>query len=151
MLAFYTKTPTDPSARQSAVRDLLTAAGLKATRQRMGLACLLFGGPHRHFTAEELHHEALSARMPVSLATIYNSLRLFCDAGLVRSVVVDPSRAYFDTNVSDHFHFFNEEDGAIYDVPDGALDAPVVPQPPDGYVIERVDVVVRLRRRDSQQ
>lgn len=146
MLAFHEKTSGDPACDH--FRTILLRAGLRPTRQRVALAGLLFRGPHRHFTAEELHREAVGAHLPVSLATIYNTLRHFCEAGMVRTIVVDPARSYFDTNVTHHFHYFDEGRQMIFDVPDGVF-AHIAPSPPQGYAIERVDVVVRVRRSDT--
>lgn len=122
----------------------LRAVGLRPTRQRVGLAKLLFGRECRHVTAEELFGQANSAQLSVSLATIYNTLRQFADAGLLREVLVEPGRAYFDTNTNDHHHFFHVAEGRLEDVPAHAVQIAELPQTPDGTVIERVDVVIRL-------
>jgi Fur family iron response transcriptional regulator len=127
------------------IRARLRQAGLRPTRQRMSLAELLFGRGNRHLTAESLHEEAMMCRVPVSLATIYNTLHQFTDAGLLREVAVDGSKTYFDTNTSDHHHFFVEDDNEVFDIPVG-VDITKIPEPPPGYEISRVDVVVRLRR-----
>jgi len=124
----------------------LRGAKLRPTRQRLSLARLLFDGGDRHVTAEQLHEEAVSARVPVSLATIYNTLHQFTAAGLLREVVIDPGRSYFDTNVSDHHHFYVESDGRLMDIPGDQVALTQVPTPPDGAVVERVDVIVRLRK-----
>ena len=89
--------------------DRLTAAGLRPTRQRLGLARLLFEGGNRHITAEQLHREATDGGVKVSLATVYNTLHQFTNAGLLREIMVDSNRCYFDTNVSEHHHFFYED------------------------------------------
>ncbi len=128
------------------VRVLLRHAGLRPTRQRMALAEILFAHGNRHISAEGLHEEALMRRVPVSLATIYNTLHQFTGAGLLREVPVDGSKTYFDTNVSDHNHFFVEDEGQVLDIPGEDLGVDRLPQPPEGYEITRVDVVVRLRR-----
>lgn len=128
----------------SRVLDQLRDAGLRPTRQRLGLAKLLFAGPHRHVTAENLHAEALDLGLRVSLATVYNTLHQFTQAGLLREIVVDPACSYFDTNVTDHHHFYFEDSGRLEDI---AGDGPVVsalPETPRGTTINRVDVVVRL-------
>ena len=130
------------------IRAMLRQAGLRPTRQRMALAELLFGRGHRHLSAETLQQEALLARVPVSLATIYNTLHQFTGAGLLREVAVDGARTYFDTNTSEHHHFFVEDDNAVVDIPDGNIGVGQVPEPPPGFAIARVDVVVRLRRLD---
>ena len=125
---------------------MLRQAGLRPTRQRLALAELLFGRGYRHLSAETFQQEALLARVPVSLATIYNTLHQFTGAGLLREVAVDGSRTYFDTNVSDHHHFFVEDDNALVDIPPGTIGVGHVPEPPPGYDIGRVDVVVRVHR-----
>lgn len=126
--------------------DLLQSAGLRPTRQRLALARLLFDGRDRHVTAEQLHAEAQGARMSVSLATVYNTLHQFTAAGLLREVVVDPGRSYFDTNTTEHHHFFNERSGELRDI-DRVVVANL-PPPPDGARIKRVDVVVRIADED---
>jgi Fur family iron response transcriptional regulator len=131
---------------RSDVRAMLRRAGLRPTRQRLALAEILFARGNRHISAETLHEEALIRKVPVSLATIYNSLHQFTGVGLLREVAVDGSKTYFDTNTSDHDHFFVEDDNEVIDIPDGQLGVGRVPDPPPGYEITRIDVVVRLRR-----
>jgi Fur family iron response transcriptional regulator len=126
--------------------EQLRAAGLRPTRQRVELAGLLFKGPHRHVTAESLHEEAVSREMKISLATIYNTLHQFTHAGLLRQVIVDAARGYFDTNTGDHQHFFLEEEGRLIDIPGEAISVSGVPVPPSGMAVDRVDVVVRVKR-----
>ncbi|HET6159160.1 MAG TPA: Fur family transcriptional regulator [Dongiaceae bacterium] len=124
----------------------LRAAGLRPTSQRLYLARLLFEQGDRHVTAEQLHSEAQSARIAVSLATVYNTLHQFTAAGLMRELVIESGRSYFDTNVTNHHHFFFEENGALVDIPGENLALASVPPPPDGTRISRVDVVVRVTR-----
>lgn len=126
--------------------DLLRSVGLRPTRQRLALARLLFEGPDQHVTAEHLHGLARDSDVRVSLATVYNTLHQFRQAGLLREVVVEPGRSYFDTNTSDHHHFFDSESGALTDIPFEDVQVSSLPQPPDGRRVERVDVVVRLAR-----
>jgi Fur family transcriptional regulator, iron response regulator len=129
--------------------DLVTRlrqAGLRPTRQRVALARVLFEGGHRHVTAESLHAEAKAARSPVSLATVYNSLNQFRDAGLLREVVVAPGRSYFDTNTGHHHHFYVEGDGELHDFPSDKVTIAGLPPPPKGTRLSRVDVIVRVRR-----
>ena len=128
-----------------ALIDRLRAVGLRPTRQRMLLGKLLFSGCDRHVTAESLHEEAVKADAHVSLATVYNTLNQFTEAGLLRSVAVDGSKTYFDTNVTDHHHYYCEWDGSIFDVPDANIQILGIPRAPDGTSIARVDVVVRLK------
>ncbi len=124
--------------------DRLRAAGLRPTRQRLALAKLLFDNGDRHISAEQLHTEALSGNIRVSLATVYNTLHQFTEAGLLREIVVDAGRSYFDTNTSDHHHFFFEGSGKLEDIPGEMVMVTKVPQAPMGTSIRRVDVIVRL-------
>ncbi|QFT64446.1 iron response transcriptional regulator IrrA [Roseivivax sp. THAF30] len=126
----------------------LTEAGVRPTRQRVTLAALLMGdGHHRHVTAESLFAAVEHQGEKVSLATVYNTLRAFCDAGLIQEVTVDGSKSYFDTNTHDHPHFFWEEDGKLTDAPAEALEIARLPDAPEGAEIASVDVVIRLRRK----
>jgi Fur family iron response transcriptional regulator len=129
--------------------DRLRAAGLRPTRQRVALARLLLepaGRPgERHVTAEQLHGEAEARAIRVSLATVYNTLHQFTQAGLLREVVVEPGRSYFDTNTADHHHFFCEATGALQDIPGELIRVSDVPSPPHGTAIRRVDVIIRVR------
>ncbi len=124
--------------------ELVRAAGLRPTRQRLALARLLFDKGDRHVTAEQLHGEAIEAELPVSLATVYNTLHQFIAAGLLREVVVNPGRSYFDTNVTDHHHFFFEDTGKLIDIPSDDVAVTSLPTPPAGTFIRRVDVVIRV-------
>jgi len=127
----------------------LRGAGLRPTRQRVALARLLFESADRHVTAEQLHGEALAASIPVSLATVYNTLHQFTGAGLLREVVVEPGRSYFDTNIDDHHHFFCESTGMLQDIPGAAVSVGQLPHAPAGTEISRVDVIIRVRRQNG--
>ncbi|HKU54468.1 MAG TPA: Fur family transcriptional regulator [Rhizomicrobium sp.] len=120
--------------------------GLRPTRQRVELAGLLFGDRDRHVTAESLHDEITKTGAKVSLATVYNTLHQFTEAGLLRQVIVDAARSYFDTNTGDHQHFFLEKEGMLIDIPGEAISVAGVPNPPPGLTVDRVDVVVRVKR-----
>ncbi|MEE8506410.1 MAG: Fur family transcriptional regulator [Kiloniellales bacterium] len=122
----------------------LKDAGLRPTRQRLALAKLLFERGHRHLTAEQLHGEALDADVRVSLATVYNTLHHFTAAGLLREVVVEPRRSYFDTNIEDHHHFYHEAGGRLEDIPGDDVRLAGLSTPPKGTRVERVDVIIRL-------
>ena len=126
--------------------SLLREAGLRPTRQRIALARVLFGSGNRHVTAESLHAEVKETRIPVALATVYNALNQFRDAGLLREVVVAPGRSYFDTNIGHHHHFFVETDNELLDFPSDEVTVEGVPPPPQGTQVSRVDVIVRVRR-----
>ncbi|MDA8232031.1 MAG: Fur family transcriptional regulator [Magnetospirillum sp.] len=124
--------------------DRLRSAGLRPTRQRLALARLLFDAGDRHVSAEQLHTEAVSNNIRVSLATVYNTLHQFTDSGLLREIVVDAGRSYFDTNTSDHHHFFFERSGKLSDIPGEMIGVTKVPQAPEGFKISRVEVIVRV-------
>ena len=125
--------------------DRLKAAGLRPTRQRLALAKLLFEEGDRHVTAEQLHSEAQSQNVRVSLATVYNTLHQFTDAKLLREVVVEAGRSYFDTNTDAHHHFFHEGDGCLTDIPADSLRVEELPVTPEGTAVDRVDIIVRLK------
>ena len=136
---------TSPSVERGTI--WLTGAGLRPTRQRVALATLLVGdGQHRHVTAESLFVDVQTMGESVSLATVYNTLRAFCDAGLVQEVTVDGSKSYFDTNTHDHPHFYWEDEHRLSDAPADQLEIANLPSAPDGTEIAKVDVVIRLRR-----
>ncbi|MCO4053143.1 MAG: transcriptional repressor [Bosea sp.] len=130
----------------SAVRERLRVAGLRPTRQRILLGWLLFARGHRHVSAEDLYGEATRARAALSLATVYNTLRQFSEAGLLRQVHVGSGKAYFDTCTGSHHHFVVEDEDLVFDVPDGGIAIGPVPEAPPGFRIVGVDVVVRLAR-----
>jgi Fur family iron response transcriptional regulator len=123
----------------------LRAVGLRPTRQRLALARLLLESGDRHVTAEQLHGEAMAGGIKVSLATVYNTLHQFTEAGLLREAVVEPGRSYFDTNTADHHHFFCETTGQLRDIPAHHLSVSGLPAPPLGTEIRRVDIIVRVR------
>jgi Fur family iron response transcriptional regulator len=127
--------------------EWLAKVGLRPTRQRVTLARLLVGdGQDRHVTAESLFDAATGADEKVSLATVYNTLRAFCDAGLMREITVDGAKSYFDTNMSDHPHFYWEDDASLSDAPAEHLQISKLPDAPEGAEIASVDVIIRLRR-----
>jgi Fur family iron response transcriptional regulator len=138
--------PRTVPSRRPCLTAVLRMAGLRPTRQRVALAELLFGGHHRHISAEQLHDEANSANVNVSLATIYNTLHQFRTAGLLREVAVDASRSYFDTDTSDHHHFYLEDEQRVIDIPASSIVIKNLPEPPSGMAITHVDVVVRVRK-----
>ena len=129
------------------VKTMLRQVGLRPTQQRMALGWMLFGKGDRHITAEMLYEEATKAKVAVSLATVYNTLHQFTHAGLLRQVAVDGSKTYFDTNATQHHHFFVEGENALLDIADSDVIVGKTPVPPEGYEITRIDVVVRLRRK----
>jgi Fur family iron response transcriptional regulator len=133
-----------PSLTLEDIAERLRVAGLRPTRQRVALARLLFAAGDRHVTAELLHEEAHRSKVPVSLATVYNTLHQFTQAGLLREVAVEGAKAYFDTNTSNHYHFFCEHSGKLMDIDTTSIRIDGLPEAPEGMSISRVDVLVRL-------
>ncbi|MBM7329213.1 transcriptional repressor [Agrobacterium sp. S2] len=123
---------------------LLKNATLRPTRQRMALAELLFAEEHRHVTVDDLHRQAIDAGVSLSLATVYNTLNQFAEAGLVRKVGVHGDRTYFDTDTGSHQHFYIEGEDRVIDIPPDSFRVGVLPDPPVGYAISSVDVVITL-------
>jgi Fur family iron response transcriptional regulator len=138
--------PQSVAAERSVALERLRAAGLRPTRQRVALARLLLENGNRHVTAEQLHSEARAAAIPVSLATVYNTLHQFIDCGILRELVIEPGRSYFDTNLDDHHHFYCESTGLLQDIPGELVMVGRLPEPPAGAEISRIDVIIRVRR-----
>ncbi|MBB5043859.1 iron response transcriptional regulator IrrA [Shinella fusca] len=136
-------------AYEMPIDERLRHCGLRPTRQRVALADLLFAKGDRHLTVEELHEEAVTAGVPVSLATVYNTLHQFTEAGLIRVLAVESAKTYFDTNVSDHHHFFVEGENHVLDIPVSNIEIGNLPEPPEGMEIAHVDVIIRLRPRKA--
>ena len=125
----------------------VSRAGLRPTKQRIKLAQLLIGdGENKHITAESLFDLVKKNDVSVSLATVYNTLKAFCDVGLINEVMVDGGKSYFDTRLDDHPHFFWEDTGQISDAPSDALKINNLPDPPNGYEITKIDVIIRLKQ-----
>jgi Fur family transcriptional regulator, iron response regulator len=136
--------PSEQSSRRVSIAKLLAGAGLRPTRQRLSLATLLFGSGDRHVNAEMLHEEAVRSGVRVSLATVYNTLHQFVRAGLLREIAIGGQRAYFDTNTSNHNHFFIEAEGKLVDIAGSGVRVDGLPEPPAHLKISHIDVVVRL-------
>jgi Fur family iron response transcriptional regulator len=128
------------------IESRLRQAGLRPTRQRLALGRLLFNGMDRHVSAEDLHREAVAAKAGVSLATVYNTLNQFKIAGLLREVAIEGDRSYFDTNTSNHFHFFDENAGELTDVEADNIEVHGLPPLPQGMEVTGMDVIVRIRK-----
>ena len=137
------------NSRKPCLMAVLRMAGLRPTRQRIALAELLFSGSHRHVSAEQLHGEVSAAGVGVSLATVYNALHQFRNSGLLREVTVDADRSYFDTDTSDHHHFFIEDEQRVIDIPAGSITIKGLPDAPRGMEVAHVDLVVRLRKKNK--
>lgn len=140
----------EPAEQGARMVEMLRTSGLRPTRQRLALATLLFSKGNRHFTAEQLHGEALSAGVPVSLATIYNALHDFETTGLIRECAVDKQSIVYDTNTSKHDHFMIVPEGRLVDIDSSRLSVDGIPQPPEGFEVCGVDVIVRIRRIGSK-
>jgi len=134
-------------AEEAMVVEKLRHSGLRPTRQRVSLARLLFSQGDRHVTAEELHDDAVRAHVPVSLATVYNTLNQFTRAGLLREVAVEGAKTYFDTNTSNHYHFFVENSGSLLDIDGPDLQVTGIPAAPEGMAISRIDVIIRVKEQ----
>jgi Fur family transcriptional regulator, iron response regulator len=145
----FTLRPNSENTHWQAYKQMLRTVGLRPTRARMVLGWILFSRGDRHVTAEMLYEEAIEAKIPVSLATVYNTLNQFTDAGLLRQIGVDGSKSFFDTNPSEHHHFFVQGEEALLDIPSTEPLLDRAPQAPEGFEIMRVDVVVRLRRKQD--
>jgi Fur family iron response transcriptional regulator len=144
---FLMKRRKNISSLKTTPSDRLRGHGLRPTQQRLALSALLFDGADRHVTAEALHSQALGKGHDLSLATVYNALHQFTQAGLLRQVIVNGEKTYFDTNTTSHHHFFHEGDGRLIDIPGDAVRVEGLPSPPRGAAIARVDVIVRLKDR----
>ena len=130
-----------------ALRGRLRKANLRPTRQRVALGWLLFAKGDRHVTAEMLHDEARAAKVPVSLATVYNTLHQFTQAGLLAQIAIDSGRVFFDTNIRPHHHFLIEETNVLMDIPKGAVAVGKLPDAPEGFETTGFEVIVRLKKR----
>lgn len=138
-------TSIKPARKAPCLTVILRMAGLRPTRQRIALAELLYNGGHRHVSAEELHAEAAAEKINVSLATVYNTLHQFREAGLLREISVDSARSYFDTDTSNHHHFYVEDEQRVIDIPTSSIKIDGLPNAPRGMSITHVDVVIRVR------
>lgn len=140
--------PLSAECEDNTFNLMLKTFGIKPTRQRLLLASLLFAGKHRHVTADELFAEAATKGAQISLATVYNTLGQFAEAGLVRELSINPAKVYFDTNVTDHHHFLIEGERRVIDIP-GRLTVSALPEPPGGLEVTGVEVIVHVRQRQG--
>jgi Fur family iron response transcriptional regulator len=123
----------------------LRNSGIIPTSQRVGIA-RLFYGRCLHLSAEEVFRLANADQQPLSKATVYNTLALFVEKGLIRQVMADPARVFYDSNVVPHHHFFDVESGELTDIDPSSLQVSGVPALPEGKALEGVDVVIRIRQ-----
>jgi Fur family iron response transcriptional regulator len=138
------------SADYNDLAGLMRSHGILPTRQRMMIAGVLFE-QHCHFSADQLLRQVNVDRDRVSKATVYNTLGLFARQGLLREVIVDPSRVFYDTNIMPHHHFFNVDTGELLDIETDNLVIKDLPVLPEGTVADGVDVIVRVRNDSAMQ
>lgn len=124
--------------------DLMRKKGISPTRQRVEIAQAMFTRP-QHVSADQLLSLVNKQRHSVSKATVYNTLGLFANKGLVREVIVDPTKVFYDTTTSPHHHFYNVDTGELMDVEHDSVLLGEIPSLPDGTIAEAVDVVIRIR------
>lgn len=137
--------PPLAAARERAARTL-ESRHIIPTPQRVEIARILLARP-QHLSAEQVLSALAQGDLTVSKATVYNTLGLFAEKGLVREVIVDPSKVFYDSNCSDHHHFYDVDSCALEDIGAGEITLGGLPEMPDGKVVERVDVIVRVRSR----
>lgn len=126
-------------------RKYLRNVGLRPTRQRIDIFGLLFNNGHRHLTATDLYRESCENKFSVSQATIYNLLKEFTQKGLLREIAVNGNNIHFDTNTSNHCHFYHENTGKLYDIDDSDIYVLGIPEAPADQEVWRIDVIVRIQ------
>lgn len=124
--------------------ELLTDYDISPTQQRIRIAQVLCSEA-RHLSAEQILEEVNQEKTQVSKATIYNTLNLFVDKGLVKEVIVDPSKIFYDSTTHPHFHFYNENSGELVDIESGSISLEALPEVPEGTELAGIDIVVRVR------
>ncbi len=130
----------------SLIRPILQKAGLRPTRQRLILGQFLLSGQHQHISADELHLLTMQSGFSMSLATVYNTLNQFAEAGLIRKISVSGQRTFFDTNAHNHQHFYLEDEDRMIDIGGVPLMLSPAPQAPAGYTITKIDILVSLKK-----
>ncbi|PIV87892.1 MAG: transcriptional repressor [Hydrogenophilales bacterium CG17_big_fil_post_rev_8_21_14_2_50_63_12] len=129
------------------IADLLREHGIAPTHQRIEIAGVLFSR-HEHLSADHLLASVNARYSEVSKATVYNTLRLFLEKKLIREVIVDPSRVFYDPNTAPHHHFYNMASGELTDIRDDNLQLAGLPALPEGMMADSIDVIVRIRPRE---
>jgi Fur family iron response transcriptional regulator len=128
------------------VDDLLQQCNIAPTQQRRQIAQILFARP-QHVSADQVLERVNQDGSVASKATVYNTLGLFARKGLIREVIVDPSRVFYDSNPTEHHHFFNVDTGRLEDIEAPQLIVQNLPTPPDGTELENVDIIIRVRSK----
>ena len=136
---------TKPPARAD-LALMLHSHGVKPTMQRLAIAAVLLTRP-QHLSAEQVLSRAMELSRHISKATVYNTLRLFTERGLVREVVVDPTRIYYDSNTTAHHHLYDATSGSLTDLPPEDIRVEGLPELPPQLELASVEVIVRTRPR----
>ena len=127
------------------IKEILRSKSLKLTKQRLLVASFLFDGHHKHVTAEDLFKKLNKSKSKISLATVYNTLHEFYKNKLINKLAINLEKIYFDTNISNHHHFYNKEDELLIDVSNNLV-VKGLPNPPKGKKIEKIEVFVHLKK-----
>jgi len=127
------------------IKEILRSKSLKLTKQRLLIASYLFDGKDKHVSAEELFKKLNKSKSKISLATVYNTLHEFYKNKLISKLTINSEKIYFDTNMTDHHHFYNKKDEMLVDV-SGNLKINGLPNPPKGKKIEKIEVLVHLKK-----
>lgn len=131
-------------SNRDSIIDKLKLSGVTPTTQRVEIAQILFARP-QHLSAEQILKMVNESSSTASKATVYNTLGLFAKKGLVKEVIVDPSKVFYDSNVSKHFHFFNTDTGLLTDIPVDAINFDKLPELPEGTESSSLEVIVRIK------
>lgn len=126
------------------VSDLLLQHGIAPTLQRVEIALVMLDG-FQHLSADQVLARVNDNGAAVSKATVYNNLGLFAERGIIRMVIVDPTRVFYDSNTAPHYHFYNVDDGILTDFSTDMLRISDIPEVPDGTMADGIDVIVRVR------
>ena len=130
------------------IETKLKKFGIKITKQRMEIASILFDGEFKHFSADDLYNLTEKKNLQISLATIYNTLKEFSNLGLIKEIIIDPNRIWYDTCVKNHYHFYNSATNKLIDIPEAQIKVSKLPSIPKGHKIEQMNVVIHLQRKD---
>jgi Fur family iron response transcriptional regulator len=138
----------DTAPTRAQLIEKFRECGINPTQQRLAIAQILFARP-QHLSAEQLLQSLQGDTTYVSKATVYNTLALFAEKGLVREVIVDPSKVFYDSNTHQHHHFYNVDTGALIDFNHADLALESLPQLPEGCEMDGVDIVIRVKQAAS--
>jgi Fur family iron response transcriptional regulator len=136
-----------PYTRDTLV-EMLRRHGISPTHQRIEIAYALFARGE-HLSADQILATVNNRHSETSKATVYNTLNLFLEKKLIREVIVDPHKVFYDPNTNAHHHIYNLETGELTDIDASQIEIAGLPQPPEGMVTDGVDIIVRVRSRAS--